>query len=163
MKNQELMDKINEQVTFEIASGYVYLGMAAWAADNDWDGFSHFMYKQWEEELEHANKMAKFLMDLGYPVTFGAIEAAPSEYKDVLDLAKTSLEHEQEVTQRINEIIDLARKYDDKRVEYFMQWYINEQVEEEDTFSTLIAKIERTNMNPAGLMILDGKLGRRED
>lgn len=161
MKNEKLLDKINEQVTFEIASGYIYLGMAAWAADNNWDGFSHFMYKQWEEELEHAHKMAQFLMDLGYPVKYLAIEAAPSEYKDLLDLAKTSLKHEQEVTERINKIIDMAREYDDKRVESFMRWYIDEQVEEESNFEALIARIERTEMSNAGLMILDNELKQR--
>ena len=158
----KILDQINEQMNFELESGYIYLSMASYFADRGYDGMSHFMHLQAHEEYEHAMKMYKFLLEVGYRPLFKEIAKPEAEFKDELDVFEKALAHEKVVTSRINKLVDLAREENDKRAESMLQWFIDEQVEEEDNFTGIVEKFERAGGNFGALYLLDGGLGRRE-
>ena len=161
MKREELLKKINEQLIFELQSGYDYKQMASELNEMDWDGFEHFMEKQAHEEYEHAEYFKKWLQEVGYKVEYGKIDAPTVNYeKDVLSIFKAALEHEKEVTRRIHEIAEVS-KDEDLRVFSFIQAFIDEQVEEEDSVSKIVTKLERAKDNWGALYILDGQMFAR--
>ena len=149
MNREELLKKIDEQLVFELQSGYEYKQMASEFNDMDWDGFEHFMEMQAHEEYEHAEYFRKWLQEADYD-------------KDVLSIFKAALEHEKEVTRRIRELFDAAHEIKFYEVYTLLQKFIDEQIEEEATFDNIIAKLERTENSNAGLAILDKELGQRQ-
>lgn len=163
MNREELLNKINEQLVFELQSGYEYKQMASDFNDMDWEGFEHFMEMQAHEEYEHAEYFRHWLQELGHKVEYGKIDAPKADYdKDVLSIFKAALEHEKEVTRRIRELFDAAHELKFYEVYTLLQKFIDEQIEEEDTFGTIIAKLERTENSNAGLAILDHELAQRQ-
>lgn len=166
MNNEKLIKALNEQLNFEIESAYVYKGMANWLASQDWNGFSHFMNKQTYEELEHAQKLEHFLLEIGETIELEAVPQPKNEYSNVKEIMETALNHEKEVTSRFNNLMDLAREVDDKRVEIFLQWFITEQVEEEAGFEAILVKLNRLTgkdcTNITGLYMLNAELGQRQ-
>lgn len=159
--NEKLLDMINEQMNFELQSAYIYKAMQIYASDQEFEGFAIWLREQVKEEVEHATKMENFLLDVGYKPVYKSLEKPNDEYKDLLDVAKTALNHEKEVTRRIHEIAHKAREEKDEIVISFIKWYVDEQVEEEDNFSKLVTRLERINGNYGGLYILDGQLAKR--
>ncbi len=163
MKREELLKKINEQLIFELQSGYEYKQMASELNEMDWDGFEHFMEKQAHEEYEHAEYFKKWLQEVGYKVEYGKIDAPTVNYeKDVLSIFKAALEHEKEVTRRIRELFDAAHEIKFYEVYTLLQKFIDEQIEEEATFDNIITKLERTENSNAGLAILDHEMAQRQ-
>jgi len=154
----KILEKINEQMNFELESGYIYLSMAAYLKDRGFDGMSDFMHKQAHEEYEHAMKMYGFLTSVGKLPVFESINKPAANYKSELDVFQQALQHEKKVTSRVNDLVDLAREENDKRVEIFLQWYVTEQVEEEDVFTDLVLKLERTDGKFNALYLLDGMI-----
>lgn len=156
-----LFEEMNEQFNFELASGYIYLDMAARLKEQGMDGFSHFMMKQAHEEYEHAMKFYNFLFDVDHPVEYKKIEKPGVKFKDFTQIFKDALEHEKEVTSRINALYKRATEENEYRAVEFLGWFIKEQIEEEDNFRNLIEKFERINGNWGGLYIFDKELGAR--
>ena len=159
--NKEFLDAMNEQMNFEFESAFIYKAMSAYLARLDLDGMVHFMDMQVEEEIIHGDDFKVFLQDLGYDVKYRALDPGEGEYKDVVDVFKSALEHEKLVTANINRLYDEAREINDRRAEIFLQTYIQEQIEEEDTFTKLVTKLERIDGNWHGLYMLDAELGTR--
>ncbi|MBU5669846.1 ferritin [Peptoniphilus sp. MSJ-1] len=157
----KLIKAINEQYNFEIESGYIYISMAHYVKDKGMDGFAHFFYKQAEEEFEHAEKFREFLFDIDEKPVLAEIPKPQEEFGNFTETFKTALEHEKEVTKRIHELYDLAIEENDHRAKSVLQWFVDEQVEEEDTFRGIIERLERINESWAGLYIYDGELGQR--
>lgn len=157
-----LFEQMNEQFNFELQSGYIYLDMAAKLKGQGMDGFAHFMMKQAHEEYEHAMRFYHFLFEVDEKVEYLAIEKPNVEFKNFTEIFKEALEHEKEVTSRINALYKRATEEGDYRAVEFLGWFVNEQVEEEDTFRALIEKFERVHENWSGLYILDHELGSRE-
>lgn len=156
-----VLDKLNEQLNYEYESAYIYKQMAIFADSQDLPGFKHWLNKQAQEEVEHAEKMVEFLSDVGYDVKLTGMSAPKCEYSDIKEVVADAFAHEKEVTARINEIYDLAVEENDRRVVSFIQWYIDEQVEEEANFDALTTRLERINGNWGGMYILDHELHRR--
>lgn len=156
----KVLDLLNDQMNFEYESAYVYKAMAAYTDRLELDGFTHWFDSQVREEIGHGEKMKNFLQEVGYDVRYKAIAEPKFDYESLVDVFKAALEHEKEVTRRIHEIAEVA-KSEDPRVYSFIQWYINEQVEEEDTVAKIITRLERINGNWGGIYILDGQLGAR--
>lgn len=159
--SEKVLEMINEQMNFELQSAYEYKAMQIYADDEDFEGFAHWFGQQVREEIEHAEKMTKFLLEVGYKPVYEAIQAPNTEFSDLLDVTKKALEHEKEVTRRVQAIAKAAREEGDERVISFIKWFIDEQVEEEDTFNKLVTRLERINGNYGGLYILDGQLAHR--
>ncbi|MFQ9998701.1 MAG: ferritin, partial [Anaerococcus obesiensis] len=114
--SEKLLDMINEQMNFELQSAYEYKAMQIYADDEEFEGFAHWYGHQVREEIEHAEKMTKFLQEVGYKPVYKTLEAPNTEFKDLLDVAKQALAHEKEVTKRIHEIAKAAREEGDERV-----------------------------------------------
>ncbi|WP_062551930.1 ferritin [Peptoniphilus phoceensis] len=157
----KLLKGLNEQYNFEIESGYIYISMAHHVKEKGMDGFAHFFYKQAHEEFEHAEKLRNFLFEIDEKPVLEGIKKPQEDFGNFTDTFKTALEHEKEVTKRINKLVDLSVEENDHRVTSLLQWYVDEQVEEEDNFRTIIEKLERINEAWAGLYIYDAELGRR--
>lgn len=158
--SEKVLDLLNEQMNFEFESAYIYKAMSAFTDDLDLDGFTSWLDTQVDEEVFHGEGMRKFLQSCGYKPHYTAIAAPKEDYKDVLEVMKTALAHEKEVTKRIINISNVA-KDEDPRVFSFIQWYIDEQVEEEESFSKIITRLERIGDDWHHIYMLDQELGQR--
>ena len=158
--SENVLDLLNEQMNFEYESAYIYKAMSAFTDDLDLDGFTKWLDIQVEEEIAHGEGMKTFLQSVGYKPVYEAIERPKDDYKDVLDVMKTALEHEKEVTRRITHIAKESYGKDE-RVRSFIQWYIDEQVEEEENFTKLITRLERVGDDWHSIYILDSELAQR--
>lgn len=160
--SKNVVEALVEQYNFEMESGYIYLAMMHDLKAKAWDGFSHFMDKQAEEEYEHATKFKNFLEEIDAKVELTAMAEPKKEYKSVLEVFKTAYEHEQEVTKRIENIFELALKEKNYVVVEFLNWFLKEQVEEEDNMRTIVEVLENLKDGYTGLYLYDKELGRRE-
>jgi ferritin len=158
--NNKVAAAMNEQIKWEFYSGYMYLSMAAYFDELGLAGFSQWMKNQYEEEIYHALKMFKYVQEAGGRVTLEAIEQPPSEWASALECFEFSLEHEKSVSKRINDLATLAQEEKDHATYIFLQWFISEQVEEEDTFGTVVNKLRLVG-DGGGLFMLDRELGAR--
>lgn len=158
--SENVLDLLNEQMNFEFESAYIYKAMSAYTDDLDLDGFTTWMDIQVEEEIMHGEGMRKFLQSVGYRPHYTAIKEPKDDYGSILEVLKTALDHEKEVTKRITKISNAARD-EDARVFSFIQWYIDEQVEEEENFTKMITRLERVGDDWHSIYMLDQKLGQR--
>ncbi|AIO19098.1 putative ferritin-1 [Candidatus Izimaplasma bacterium HR1] len=157
--NKRLEDAINEQLNFEIESAHVYLAMQGYIATLGLPGFENWLAVQYQEELAHSTKFMKYINERGGRVLIKGFEDPRTDYKSVLEVFEVALNHEFEVTARINNIMKIAHEESDYATISFMGWFVDEQVEEEDNFSTLIDKIKL--VKDAGLYMLDKELATR--
>ena len=157
--NQKLVDAINSQINYEIESAHIYLAMAGYVNTLGLDGFENWMMVQYEEELAHAKKFMAYLGERGARIDIKGFEDPVNDFKSLLAVFEISLEHEHSVTARINNIMKMAYEVNDYAVISFMQWYVDEQVEEEDNFGKMIDKIKL--VKDAGLYMLDKEAGLR--
>lgn len=157
----EVLELLNEQMNFEFESAYIYKAMSAFTDDLDLDGFTKWLDIQVEEEVMHGEGMRKFLQSVGYKPHYKAIPEPKDDYRSILEVIKTALEHEKEVTKRITEIADKAREQD-ARVFSFIQWYIDEQIEEEENFTKMVSRLERVGDDWHSIYMLDQELSQRQ-
>ena len=127
---------LNEQIKWEMYSANLYLAMSAYLQDAGLTGFSHWMRIQYQEETAHALKFYDFLLSRGGQVTMLSIDAPDANWSNILEIFEETLSHEQEVTRRINELVHLAKEERDFATDIFLQWFVTEQVEEEETVSS---------------------------
>ena len=160
--SKNVVKALIDQYNFEIESGYVYLAMVHDLTEKNWAGFAHFMDLQAKEEYEHAERFQKFIEEIDGRVELNAIPEPKKEYKSVLEIFKTALEHEQEVTSRIEKIYDLALEEKNYVVTDFLKWFLSEQVEEEDTMRTICDTLEQLGDSFETLYLFDKELGSRE-
>lgn len=161
MIDEEMKDAINEQINAELYSAYLYLSMAADFADMGYDGFEQWMRTQAQEEVDHAMKFYDYVQERGGRVMLDQIEKPKIEWESPLDAFKDAYEHEQKVTSMINDLADMAEEKNDRATMNMLQWFIDEQVEEEDSAKDIVDKLERVGDDVSGLMMLDSKLGER--
>lgn len=160
--DKKLVKAINEQIKNELYSAYLYLSMAAYFESTNLSGFAHWMKIQAKEEYGHAMKFYGFLNDRNERVILQAIDQPPYDFNSVQEVFEKTLAHEKEVTAMINDLYDLAQKVSDNATMVFLHWYITEQVEEENNAVVILDKIKAIKSEPAGLMMLDSILGKRE-
>lgn len=162
MLNKKLEKALNEQLNMELQSGYIYQSMAAYFEKNNFRGFARWMDMQAKEEQGHARKIYDYIFSKGGTVTLTAIDSPKANWKNTEEVFKESLEHEQAVTKSIDKIYTLARKENDYATEIFLQWFITEQVEEEENVSEIIEKIKLLGVtNSSAMYLLDKELGER--
>ena len=157
----KLYDALNEQMNFELESAYIYASMSAYLDSLNMKGMVHFMDHQAKEEVEHAERFKKFLQETGYGVKYRAIDPGDGNYASIDDVFKKALAHEKVVTSRIHALANQAREEKELRVQNMIAWFVDEQIEEEEVFSTLVERLERINGQWNGLYILDGELAHR--
>ena len=161
MLSEKLHAALNAQMNYEFYSAHAYLAMAAYCTDESYDGFSNFFLIQAEEERFHAMKFYNYLSDMGYRATIEGFSNPGNDFTSVLDAFEKALQHEKEVTRRIYELSDIALEEREHATMAFLKWFIDEQVEEEATFNTLIAKMSRIQNDSNGMFMLDAELATR--
>lgn len=161
MLNQRMEDALNEQHNAELYSGYLYLAMSAWFQSINLSGFAAWMRVQAQEELVHAMKFYDYINERGGRVTLKTIDGPPSDWDSPLAAFEGAYAHEQKVTGMINDLVDLAREEHDHATEIFLQWFVSEQVEEEDSANEVVQKIKLMGDARGGLFMLDRELGQR--
>ncbi|XCF06210.1 ferritin [Tamlana crocina] len=134
----EVMDLLNNQIGMEMKASASYLAMASWCDQRELLHSKAFFYKQAEEEREHAMKIFEFINDNGGAAISPNITNVNNDFESLKSIYETGLEQEISVTQSIFKIFKTARKVDDFTTEIFLQWFITEQSEEEDTFRSII-------------------------
>ncbi|HUI87083.1 MAG TPA: ferritin [Anaerolineales bacterium] len=161
MINKIMQDAICEQINKELYSSYLYLSMAAYFENRNLGGFAHWMRVQEGEEREHAMKFYDFVLERGGTVTLKAIDAPPSAWKSNLELFKEVAAHEAKVTGLINALYELALKEKDYPSQVLLQWYINEQVEEEKNAAEIVSRLEMIENRETAVLQLDHQLNKR--
>ena len=161
MINEKMTQALNEQINAELYSAYLYLSMAAYFESVNLPGFANWMRAQTQEELMHAMKIYDFVNERGGRVLLKAIEQPPVEWKSPLAVFEATYKHEQKVTGLINELVNLAIEEKDHATNAFLQWFINEQVEEEKSASDIVGKLKLIEANPEGMYMLDKEMGQR--
>lgn len=162
MLTKKLQDALNEQINIEFFAEYFYLSMSAYLESIEMEGFANYFNVQAQEEHFHAMKMFNFVHDKGGRVILKSLKEPKSEFTSVINVIEESLKHEKYVTKCINELMDVAIKENDHSVRSFLQWYVDEQVEEEATISKLLAKLKLINGEGFGILTLDNQLGMRK-
>ena len=156
MITSKVQDILNVQISKEAYSSQLYLSMAVWADSKGYKGISDFMYAHTDEERFHMLKMVKFLTERGGEVKLASIQEPKSDYKDVKDLFESLLEHEMYITNSINEIVHVCLQEKDYTTHHFMQWYVNEQLEEEALARTALDKLKLIGgIDSAGMYLFD--------
>lgn len=138
MINKELNDAINAQIGSEFGAANQYLSMAIHFDGEGLSKLAEFLYKQAEEEREHAMKFVKYLVDTGATVVVPAIAAPKSSFASAEEIFKLALDWELEVTRQINHLYDIARKANDYASQSFLNWFVDEQVEEVSTMENML-------------------------
>ncbi len=157
---EKILNALNDQLNLELYSAYIYQAMGAQFESDGWDGFSSWMDFQAQEEMEHARKIYDFINERGERVELQEIEKPPFSWDSVLAAFKDALAHEKKVTESIHDLVSLAREHDDYATESFLQWFVDEQVEEEDSVEAIVDKLEK--VGDTGLYVLDQEMGKRE-
>ena len=159
---KELEEALNAQVTLELESAHQYLALSAWLEGEALPGMAHWMRMQSGEENEHAMKFFEFLVDRGADVKLGPLPAPKTEFDSVIDVFRASLAAEQRVTAAINSIYAIAVDTRDFASYPLLDWFVNEQVEEESTVQQIIDDLERIEGNGHALLMLDREMGARQ-
>ena len=159
MLSKKMLDAINEQICKELYSEYFYLSMSSWCDSNDLPGMAAFMKLKSVEERAHAMKLYDYVHDRDGKVTLLAISQPPSEFKSFLDIFENQLKHEKYVTKSIHKLYDLSLQEKDYPSQIMLQWFIEEQVEEEKEAKDIIQQCKMVGDNPSALFMLDQKLG----
>lgn len=162
MMKTTVIDALNQQINEELFSAYLYLSMSAQFADMSLGGFSHWMKKQAEEEVAHAMKFFHFINERGGRVELQPIKGPQQEWESALQMMSESLAHEEHITACINKLMDLAVKEKDYATINMLQWFVNEQVEEEAGVSEIVEKLKLIGDRGQGLFMLDRELGARD-
>jgi ferritin len=161
MLKPTVQQALNDQVQKEFHSAYIYLSMAAYFEAENLPGAAHWMRDQAGEEQGHAMKLFDFIIDRGGRVTLQAIDAPPAAFASPLAVFQAAYAHEQKVTQSIHDLYALAIAEGDYPTQVMLQWFIDEQVEEEKTASAIAAQLQMVGDSPAALFMIDRRLAAR--
>ena len=157
----KMQDALNAQIKEELFSSYIYLSMAAYCEAINLPGFAHWMRAQSQEELEHAMKFYEFINDRGGRVVLQALDQPPVEFEGPSTVFKKTLEHEQYITGKIHDLYALAAEEKDYAAQIFLQWFVEEQVEEEQSAGEILEMLKMIGDKGQGLIMLDRQLAQR--
>lgn len=158
---KELEAAFNDQVTLELESAHQYLALSAWLECEGLPGMAHWMRMQSGEENEHGMKFFEFLVDRNATVKLGPLPQPVSEFDSVIDVFQASLAAEERVTAAINNVYAIATDARDFASYPLLDWFVNEQVEEEATVQQIIDDLKRIEGNGYAMLMLDRELGGR--
>jgi ferritin len=160
---EKMQEALNQQINEELYSGYLYLSMSTYFYDEGLDGMAGWMKAQEGEERSHAMKLFDHVVERGGRVELKAIKEPAKEWDSPLAAWQAAYEHEQYITGKIYDLVDLAEEEKDKAAWAMLQWFVTEQVEEEDQTSKVVQALERIGPSGNGLVMLDRGLGKREE
>ena len=161
MLNEKVIDLLNDQINKELYSAYLYLDMSNYFADNDLDGFANWYYIQAQEERDHAMLFLKYLQSNGIRPVLKAVDMPDKVFEKHIDPLLAGAEHERYVTELIHNIYDAAYSVKDFRTMQFLDWFVKEQLEEEENADKLVNKFNIFGDDPKSLYLLDQELAAR--
>ena len=161
MISKKMQEKLNYQINREIFSAYLYLSMASYASAKEFDGFANWFLCQYKEELSHAEKFYHYVNEQGSKVYLEVIEKPEEVFSSILDLFEKTLAHEKKVTGLIHDLVKLAREENDYATEYFLQWFVTEQIEEEAEPEKILHKLKMIGEEDNGIIMMDKTLADR--
>ncbi|EHL15124.1 hypothetical protein HMPREF9630_00182 [Peptoanaerobacter stomatis] len=162
MISKKVVDMINEQINKEFESAYIYQAMEMYIGNEyNFAGIENFFHIQVQEETAHAYLMIDYLHRLGEKVNLKEIPKPKADFKSILEVFETALAHERKVTNWINEIMSVASDEKDFASQAFLRFFVNEQVEEEETFVKHIDTLKFINSDPHATMLFDQQLATR--
>ncbi|OGS12451.1 MAG: ferritin [Elusimicrobia bacterium RIFOXYA2_FULL_58_8] len=159
--NNKMEEAINKQVNAELYSAYLYLGMSARCSELNLKGMANWFYVQAQEEMTHAMKFYRFILERSGSARLPGIEGVRSDWKNPLEMFAAAYEHEQKVTALINNLMDIATAERDHASASMLNWFIDEQVEEEANASEITEKLKLVGESREGLFMLDKELSTR--
>jgi len=161
MIGKRMQDAINEQIKHETFSSYLYVAMAAYFQAEGLDGMAQWMKSQAQEELGHALRFFNHISERGGRVELQAIDKPQKAWDSPLAAFAAAMEHEKFISGRINELAVIADEENDRAASIMLQWFVTEQVEEEDSVSKVIALLKIAGERGPGLLLADRELGQR--
>lgn len=161
MISSKIQDAINEQINYEFWSAYFYLSMSLQFEAEGRTGIANWYQVQFKEELAHAQIFMDYVIARGGRVTLEPVAAVPTHWENVLTAFEDTLHHEEEVTRRINALYALAEEERDYATRGKLDWFVKEQVEEEETVKLIIERLRLVGADGLALFMLDNELGGR--
>lgn len=161
MLSEKLLNALTEQVNFEFYSSYTYLAMSAYAESIDFMGVANYFKVQAKEELDHAMKFYDYVFQKGGFIELKSVKSPTINYDGIKNLFDAAYKHEQVVTEKIYSLADIATDEKEHATLSLLKWFIDEQVEEENNFITILKKVKRFEDNPTGMYMLDDELAKR--
>ena len=159
----QIQDAINKQIQAELHSAYVYLGMSAHFAEQNLDGFAHWMKLQAEEEMAHAMRLYDYMLERGGHIELLPVDAPEGGLGTPQEIFELALAHEKKITGMIHDLYALAREANDYATEQMLQWFVSEQVEEEDNAGRAVEQLKLAGENNSALLMLDQRFGSRSE
>lgn len=161
MIGKKMTEALNVQINKELYSSYLYLAMAAYCRSEGLNGVAKWLGLQSSEERGHAMKLYGYMEDQGAKIRLGAIAAPPAEFGSARRVFEETLAHEQSITASIHALVDLAVKEKDYATQGMLQWFVNEQVEEESAVVEIVGKLKMVGGDVRGIFMVDRELGAR--
>ena len=155
MINKKIEQEFNKQINAEFYSAYLYLSMSAYLSSINLNGFASWMETQYQEEMAHALKFYNYVIERGGNVILEAIEKPRTSWDGIVDVFDETLKHEQHVTAMINNLMSVAIDEKDHASVSFLQWFVDEQVEEEATVDEVLQQLKLIDGKGSGLFMLD--------
>lgn len=162
MLTNTVENALNKQLNEELYSSYIYLAISSDLERKGLKGMANWMRKQVEEELQHVLKFYTYILERGGEVKYQQIAAPQVDTTSALSAFEQSYKHERHISGLINELVDISRKESDHATENFLQWFVNEQVEEETSVSEVVDSLKLAGNHGAALLMLDKELGQRQ-
>ncbi len=159
--NEKIAKLLNQQINKELYSAYLYLDISNYYDEMDLDGYANYYMVQAQEERDHALLFMKYMQNNGLEVTLEAIDKPDKTYQSVLEPLEVAAEHERYVTALINEIYHQCHEGKDYRTMKFLDWFVDEQMEEEDNADSMISRYRLFGADPKGLYLLDQEYAAR--
>lgn len=161
MISKKMAKQLSTQLNQEFYSAYLYLSMSAYCTHIDFNGAAKWFKMQYEEEHMHATKIYNYLIEQSVHVSLDQIDKPPKKFGTILQVFQKSLEHEKFMSNSLNDLSDKALKAKDHATYNLLQWFVNEQVEEEASIEEIISKIKLVQENGYGLLMIDNELAQR--
>lgn len=161
MISKNMAQSLNKHMNLELFSAHLYLSMSSATNEMGLKGASNWFMVQYREELIHFMKFYTYLVDQGYNIELTANKTVPNKYKALLEMLEKTLTHEQLITKCINELTEQAVQEKDHATQIFLQWFITEQIEEENNDRDLIAKLKIVGDNGHGILMIDSEMAQR--
>ncbi|HBW22542.1 MAG: hypothetical protein A2X28_02840 [Elusimicrobia bacterium GWA2_56_46] len=163
MPNKKIEAMLNKQMNAEFYNSHLYLAMAGWFESQNLTGFARWMEIQAEEERGHALRFYKHLKERRAAILVAEVPAVPIKYKSPLEAVTAAFNHEVHVSQEINKMLEAANSEKDFAAAIMLQWFVNEQVEEEAQTDAIVQQLKMAGESKGGLMQIDHHLGKRKD
>ena len=157
----KVLTALNEQIKDELYAAYLYLAMAGYFKNMNLDGFARWFDLQRQEEINHGLKIFDYIYDRGAKAELKQLAAPPMSFSSPLDVAQQAFDHEREVTEKINDLYELAVQEKDYQTQALLQWFISEQIEEEKSALTIVERLKMVGGEAAALFMLDHEMGSR--